>query len=148
MPTGFPAVRRGFDGSESSARAVRIAVATSPGRTARAGTPSQLLGWGRFGQSTSTAGSADGGLRCGELGEPGACRGGIPKPDGLLVLGGELALGLLAEVDQVAVDLLRLRKPLLEPRALGLEAGDLGFAWVGSLAGMLECVQAEFELGA
>ena len=63
----------------------------------------------------------------------------------LLVLGGEPGQGLAAEAGELVDRLLRRDEPLPELAVLLLEAGDLGFAGIGDLSGLLQGVKATLE---
>ncbi|MFF3488984.1 hypothetical protein ACFYXC_37905 [Streptomyces sp. NPDC002701] len=64
------------------------------------------------------------------------------------MLGSEPGQGLAAEVGEFFDHLLRLVQPFPEFGGLFLEPGDLSLARVGDLAGVLECLEASFELDA
>ncbi|MER5852947.1 hypothetical protein ABT126_39795 [Streptomyces sp. NPDC002012] len=64
------------------------------------------------------------------------------------MLGGEPGQGLGAEVSELVDCLLRSVQSLPELGVLRLEAGDLGFARVGNVAGLLQGLKASLELDA
>ena len=64
------------------------------------------------------------------------------------MLGGEAGQGMGAEVGEVVDRAGGLCETLLQCGGLVLEPGDLGVAWVGEIAGLLEGAEPVFELGA
>jgi len=97
---------------------------------------------------TSTAAADHLGPLRGEPAHPAGSGSGLPEMHDLLVLGGEPGQDLSAEVRELLDLLLGRGQSLLEFAVLRLQAGDLGFAGVGNLAGLLQGLQPVFELGA
>jgi hypothetical protein len=74
--------------------------------------------------------------------------GGRPQAGDLVVLSGELSEGLGPELGEFVHRGGRRGEPLLQRGDLVFEAGDLGVARVGPLAGLVEGLRTSFELDA
>lgn len=100
------------------------------------------------GYAASAACPDDGGSGWWQAADPSGAGGGFAESNDLLVLGGEAGQSLGAEARELVDRPLRLGQPLLELGVLCFEAGDVGFAVVGDVSGLLQGLETSLEFGA